>query len=110
MQSGEWPFCKGVASDHQASGSYNVQGDEIDVSIRHALCNPDGSPRRFRSRSELKRVEREHGWTNYVQHIGARGSDKSPHTVKHVSVPLMGEKEAERVRRWHEHEKSLVAA
>lgn len=39
-----------------------VIGDEIDVTIEHGPCNPDGSPRRYRSRSELNREAAALGW------------------------------------------------
>ena len=60
----------------------HVIGDEIDVEINHALCWPDGSPRRFRSRQELARVARERGYTNLVEHRGTKGGDKSKHTQR----------------------------
>ena len=62
----------------------NVIGDEIDVYIKHALCHPDGTPRRFRSREELKRAEKASGYCNHVEHLGSRGSDKSKHTQRWV--------------------------
>jgi putative FmdB family regulatory protein len=46
----------------------SVIGDEIDIEIKHGLCNADGTPRRFRSREELRRAERKAGLTNYVVH------------------------------------------
>ena len=61
----------------------NVIGDECDVSIRHGLCNEDGTPRRFRSKQDIKRAAKEKGWTPYVTHIPLHeGTDKSPHTTK----------------------------
>lgn len=59
-------------------------GDEIDVTIKNGLCNPDGSPRRYTSRAELRREEQRRGMENHVVHIGSRGSDKSKHTVRWV--------------------------
>jgi hypothetical protein len=43
--------------------SPQIDGDEIDIEIRHGICNPDGSPRRFRSKSELKRVAYDTGYS-----------------------------------------------
>ena len=40
-----------------------VIGDEIDWTIRHGVCNEDGTPRRFRSRAEWKQACVESGWT-----------------------------------------------
>ncbi len=59
-----------------------VIGDEIDVEIKNGLCHADGTPRRFRSRSELARAAKEKGLVNRVQHLGRQGSDKSPHTTR----------------------------
>jgi hypothetical protein len=41
-----------------------VIGDDIDVTIRHGLCHEDGTPQRFRSRSELRRVAIQKGYSN----------------------------------------------
>jgi len=62
----------------------HVIGDEIDVEIKHALCNADGTPRRFRSRQELNRAAKAAGYTNYVEHLGTKGGDKSKHTQRWV--------------------------
>lgn len=34
-----------------------VHGDEIDVTIEHGVCHADGTPRRFRSKTELRQAE-----------------------------------------------------
>lgn len=61
----------------------NVVGDECDVWVRHGICNEDGSPRRYTSKSEMARAAKEKGWTNAVRHVGIdAGSDKSPHTTR----------------------------
>jgi hypothetical protein len=39
----------------------SVIGDEIDIEIRHGVVNDDGSPRRFRSRAELRKAASEKG-------------------------------------------------
>lgn len=54
---GSFPFCpheKSYASAHV---------DECDVWIRHGICNPDGSPKRYRSKSEMKKAAFEAGLT-----------------------------------------------
>lgn len=56
-------------------------GDEIDVVIKHGLCNEDGTPKRYRSREALEKAARDRGWTNYVEHKPAPGTDKSKHTI-----------------------------
>lgn len=40
-----------------------VHGDEIDIEIRHGLCNEDGTPKRYTSLSELKRDAYEKGFS-----------------------------------------------
>lgn len=60
--------------------------DEIPggIEIRHGLCNEDGTPRKYYSRSEIKREEYKRGMHNHVEHIPMRGSDKSPHTTRWI--------------------------
>jgi hypothetical protein len=38
-----------------------IHGDEIDQVIEHGVCHDNGEPRRFRSRTELKRALEEKG-------------------------------------------------
>ena len=61
-----------------------VIGDEIDVTISNGLCYPDGTPRRFRSRTELRAAELKSGYVNHVTHIGSQGGDKSKHTSRWI--------------------------
>ena len=35
------------------------------IDIRNAVCNPDGSPRRFYSKSAIRQAARDAGWTLY---------------------------------------------
>jgi len=82
---GDFPFCKGNASDH-TPGKFGAISDEIPggLEIKHGLCNEDGTPRRYYSKSEIAREAQRRGMTNYVRHVGSKGSDKSPHTVRWV--------------------------
>lgn len=59
-----------------------VIGDECDVVVKHGICWPDGTPRHYRSKSEMRRVAAQMGLSQHVEHIPQRGSDKSPHTTK----------------------------
>ncbi len=53
--------------------------------IRHGLCHPDGSPKRYDSKSDIRRAEKASGWANHVEHKPeSRGSDKSKHTSRWV--------------------------
>lgn len=106
-------LCDGVMLRTWLPGAANgVVDDSIPggLEIKNALCHPDGSPRRFDSKSDIAREAKRLGWTNAVEHIGLKGSDKSPHTVKWASAPLMGKAEDERRAAWHEHEKTLAAS
>lgn len=63
-----------------------VIGDDIPggLVIRHGVCWPDGSPRKFYSKSEIARVAKELGVVNYVEHVTAPGTDKSKETTRWV--------------------------
>ncbi len=62
----------------------SVIGDEIDIHIKHGLCWPDGTPRHFTSRQELKRVEMASRWRNIVEHKPGPGGDRSKHTQRWI--------------------------
>lgn len=64
----------------------NVIGDDIPggIEIKNALCNADGTPRRYYSKSEIAREAAARGYTNLVEHKGSRGSDKSRHTSRWI--------------------------
>jgi hypothetical protein len=105
--------CKGVMERTWLPGAANgVQDDSIPggLYIKNALCNPDGTPKRYDSKSDIRRAEIERGYTNHVEHIGSKGSDKNPHTTRWVGLPqgLDPKAEAERVAHWHAHESSLA--
>lgn len=72
----------------EARPAHGVVGDDIPggMEIKHGLglCNPDGSPKRYYSKSAIAKRAKAAGWTNYVQHTGSRGSDKNPHTQRFV--------------------------
>lgn len=71
---------------HLATQRGTIIGDEIPggVLIHNGLCNPDGTPRRYDSRSEINREAKKRGYENHVQHIGEQGSDKSRHTTRWI--------------------------
>ena len=52
--------------------------------VRHGICHEDGSPKKYYSRSEMARAAKEKGMMNLVEHVGDRGSDKSPHTQRFI--------------------------
>ncbi len=80
----ECPTCKTNTLDRVLLGgqSAHVHGDECDEVIRHGICWPDGTPRRYRSKAEMRRAAKEQGVYNKVEHIGDRGSDKNRNTQK----------------------------
>lgn len=69
--------------------SHTVVGDEIPggVLIKHGICNEDGTPRRYDSKTEIRREAAKRGlvWGgDHATHVPSRGSDKSPHTSRWI--------------------------
>lgn len=79
---GEWPFCP------HGFGANSVIADDIPggVEIRHGLCNEDGSPRRYYSKSEMAKEAKKRGLVNRVEHVTNHkiGTDKNPHTTRWI--------------------------
>ena len=48
------------------------------------LENLGPKPQRFYSRTEIKDEMRARGVEQHVRHVGLPGSDKSPHTTRHI--------------------------
>src|SRR5687768_1674383 len=82
---GDYPFCKGVASAHMPANPL-VIGDDIPggVEIKHGICWPDGTPRKYYTKSEMARVAKENNLENLVRHTPPQGSDKSKQTQRWV--------------------------
>lgn len=80
---GAWPFCP-----HPTDGHYGVTGDDIPggIEIKHGLCNLDGSPRKYYSKSEINREAKKRGLVNLVTHVSdpKSGSDKNPYTTRWI--------------------------
>lgn len=55
---GDWPWCP-----HDRNSTAMINGDDIPggLDVRHGICWPDGTPRRFYSKSEIKRAAFEAG-------------------------------------------------
>lgn len=55
---GDYPFCP-----HERA-TPAVHGDDIPggMLIPHAICNPDGTPKRYYSKSEINKELRRKGW------------------------------------------------
>ena len=62
LEIGDFPFCHGDPMKH-ASTMANIITDDIPggIYIRHGLVNADGSPRKFYSKTEIRRAANEHG-------------------------------------------------
>jgi hypothetical protein len=54
------------------------------IEIRNGICHADGSPRRFYSKSEIRRAEIANNVVNVVRHVPTPGSDKSRFTSRWV--------------------------
>ena len=69
----ELPFkCQGECGsnnympiDDRPSKTVMISTDDIPggIMVRHGICNPDGSPKRVDSKTDLKRELNRHGWT-----------------------------------------------
>ncbi len=80
------PACKpGLMRRVILPGKTNaVIGDEIDVVVRHGLCDEvTGEPVRYRSREAMAKEAARRGLTNLVEHH-TRGGDRSKHTSRWV--------------------------
>lgn len=77
---GDWPFCP------HGAGHSNVITDDIagGVEIRHGLCNEDGTPRRYYSKSEIAKEAKRRGMTNIVEHVSPMDSDKARYTTRWI--------------------------
>lgn len=68
------------------TGRGTVIPDDIPggILIKNSLCWPDGTPRRFYSKTEIRAAEKKLGYTNYVTHIGTKSGDSSRHTSRWI--------------------------
>lgn len=88
LKIGERPPCPtcGGPTETLWKNTANVIGDDIPggIEIRHGICHPDGTPRRYYSKSEMNKEAAKRGLVNVVEHKPKRDTDKSPHTTKWV--------------------------
>lgn len=85
----EYPTCEcGGVTERlwRASGSAGVIGDDIPggIWIKHGICNPDGTPKRYDSKTDIRKAEKATGWSNHVTHVPLPGTDKSKFTTRWV--------------------------
>ena len=68
---------------HKSSGAIS-DGIPGGLWIKHGLCNLDGTPRRYDSKTEMKREAAKRGLVQHVVHKGTKDGDKSKHTSRWV--------------------------
>lgn len=51
--------------DNQINHAHGIVPDEIPggLLVEHAICNPDGTPKRYYSKSEIRKAANDAGWT-----------------------------------------------
>ena len=78
--------CGGALERVLLGHSGYVHGDDIPggIWIKNGICNPDGTPRRYDSKSEMRREAKARGLVTMVKHEGGRGHDKSCHTQRFI--------------------------
>jgi hypothetical protein len=78
------PKCNKLTERAWIGKPASIIGDEIagGMWVRHGICNEDGTPRKYYSKSEMAQEAKRRGLVNYVEHVGKPGSDKSDHTTK----------------------------
>lgn len=64
IQIGDYPFCKGTPASHQ-NARFGVIGDDIPggYEVKHGVCWPDGTPRKFYAKSEIRKAADAAGYT-----------------------------------------------
>ena len=78
------PQCGAETQRVWLSKPANIVGDEIPGGywVKHGICNEDGTPRKYYSKSEMRREAERRGLVNRVEHVGTRDGDKSKHTTR----------------------------
>jgi hypothetical protein len=59
------PQCLAPLTLQTKPTSHGIICDDIPggLDVRHAICNPDGSPKRYYSKSAIREAARKAGWT-----------------------------------------------
>lgn len=76
------PNCGSTQTERIFLGGYAVWGDEIPGG--RWVNNLGPAPVYVESKSQLKHEMAMRGLTECVRHVGVPGSDRSPHTTRHV--------------------------
>jgi hypothetical protein len=84
LQIGDYPFCSRDGS--HKPGKFSVISDEIPggIEIPHGLCNADGTPRRYYSKSEIAAEAKRRGLRNHVEHVTTPNTDKNKFTTRWI--------------------------
>lgn len=91
----------------------NVSQDSIEggILIYNGICNPDGTPKRYYSKSEIAEAGRKAGLVNTGnKHVPMPGTDKAFEGATTRWDCISPISEEERLRHWHEHERQLQAS
>lgn len=81
------PTCNIPTERIWISKSSSVIQDSIEggIKIRHGLCNEDGSPRTYYSKSEIAAEAKRRDLVNIVRHVpDGKSGDKSKHTTRWI--------------------------
>lgn len=87
---GEYPACPtcGAATERLWVSTASAHQDSIEggVLIEHGICWPDGTPRRYYSKSEMAQEAKRQGVVNLVRHVPnpTSGSDKAKYTTRWI--------------------------
>lgn len=70
---------------HLGHSGYII-GDDIPGGywVKNGICNPDGSPKRYDTKSSMREAAKAAGLMQHVVHEGGKGSDKSKHTQRFI--------------------------
>ena len=86
------PVCQEPTETYWSGVKVNVIGDDIPggIEIKHAICWPDGTPKKYYSKSEIKKAAADAGYTM---------ADETPKMPSHVADRKWKEAEA-KGRNW----------
>lgn len=79
--------CGGMTQRVWLNHASAVIGDDIPggMFVNNGICHENGEPRKFYSKSEMRRAAAEKGWVNHVEHKpDHKGTDRSKHTSRWI--------------------------
>lgn len=80
------PTCGGPTETLWRGKTACVIDDSIPggIEIKHGICNLDGTPRKYYSKTEINAEAKRRGYANIVTHVTEPGTDKSKHTTRWI--------------------------